>query len=331
MTVIATINNIVQIGVEATPGTAVPANRLLQALSIEPGIAATVNTFRPAGGKYVTVAALGRESVEAKLSGVATYTEIVYPLASVMAYAAPVQISPPSGTAYRWTFTPAQSATDAVKTFTVEHGSSVRARRWTYGLVTEFGYTVARGNRESFEISGSMIGQQLQDNISLTASPTPIALVPIAPTEVSVFVDATAAAIGTTKLTGALLVEYKLGKRFAPVWPIDSAIASFAAHVETPPDATLQLLVETDAQGMDFLTAMRAGDRRYVRIQAVGPQIETGNSYMFQHDLCGVVSAVDPFGDEDGVYVVKWTLTVAYDAAWGKAQEVTVINTLTGL
>ena|SRR5579883_1076991 len=130
---IATVNNIVQIGVEATPGTSVAATKLLQALSIEPAIKADIKTFRPMGGKFATIAALGKEWIEAKLSGAANYTELVYPLASAFSYAAPTQISPPSGQAYRWTFTPSQSATDTIKTYTVELGSSVRAHKFTSG------------------------------------------------------------------------------------------------------------------------------------------------------------------------------------------------------
>ncbi|MBX6770883.1 MAG: hypothetical protein IRY83_04105 [Chloroflexi bacterium] len=325
---IATVNNIVQIGVEATPGTSVAATKLLQALSIEPAIKADIKTFRPMGGKFATVAALGKESVEAKLSGQATYTEIVYPLASAFAYAAPVQISPPSGLAYRWTFTPSQSQTDTIKTYTVEHGSSVRARKWTYGLVTEFGYKLTR---DEFTIDGTMLGQALQDGISLTASPTAVPLVPILPTQVNVYLDSTSAGIGTTQLLRVLSAEFKMSDRFGPVWPLNSAISGFAAHVETAPKAELKLLVEADAQGMELLTAMRTGDKKYIRITATGPNIETGNDYSFQHDLCGVVSDVSDFSDEDGVYAIEWTFTVAYDAAWGMAQQIQVVNTLSTL
>lgn len=325
---VATVNNVVQVGVESTPGTSVAANKLLQTLSIEPSVSAEIQTFRPAGAKYVTLAALGKEFVEAKLSGQATYTEIVYPLSSVLVAATPTQISPPSGTAYRWTFTPAQSSTDTVKTFTVEHGSNVRARKWTYGLVTEFEYTI---NRQEFTLTGSMIGRALQDGITLTASPTAIELVPILPTQIDVYLDSSAASIGTTKLSRVLSASFSIRNRFSPLWVVDSTETSYVAHVEVPPEATLTLMVEADAQGMGLLTPMRNGDKKFIRIKAVGPTIETGNTYLFQHDLCGVVSDVGDFSDEDGVFAIEWTFTVTYDAGWGKAQEVQVVNKLSSL
>lgn len=325
---VATVNNVVQVGVETTPGTSVAANKLLQALSIEPGIATDVAMFRPMGSKFSTVGAQGRESVEARLSGPATYTEIVYILSSVFAYAAPVQISPPSGTAYRWTFTPAQSAADTIKTYTVEQGSSTRARKWTYGLVTEFGYSL---NRSEFTFSGAMIGQRLQDGITLTASPTAIELVPILPTQVDVYLDTSSASLGTTKLTRVLSVDFSMGSRFSPVWPLDSTLTSFATHVETPPTSELRIMLEADSQGMALLTPLRNGDKRFIRIKAVGAQIETGNFYTFQHDLCGIVSEVGDFSDQDGVYAIEWTFAATYDATWAKATEIQVINKLSAL
>jgi len=325
----ATLNQLTQIGVEAVPGTAVAANKLLQALSIEPGIKADVKTFKPLGAKYATIAALGKEWVEAKVSGdVACYNHLAYLLSGIMAYAAPVQQG--ATTAYLWTFTPAQSAEDTIKTFTVEQGSSVRAGKFAYGLVTEFGLKI---DREKIEVSGSMLGQAYQDGITMTASPTAIPIQPILPTDLDVYLDATSASIGTTKLTRALSGEFSISDRFGPLWAINSTVDGFAAHVETAPKAQLKLLVEADATGMGPLTAMRAGDKRYIRLKAQGPLIASTYYYTFQLDLCGVVSDVGEFSDEDGVYAIEWTFDIAYDSSWssGQAMQVQLTNVLSAL
>lgn len=328
MAEVATLNQVVQIGVETTPGTGVAANKRLNSLSIEPAVQADINRFRPMGGKFPTVAALGREWVEARLSGALTYTEIVYPLSSVLRAATPVQISPPTGQAYRWTFTPAQAAEDPIKTFTVEHGSAARARKFVYGIVRDLGISITR---ERIELSGAMLGRQLQDGITMTASPTEIALVPVLPAQVDVYLDNTAAGIGTTKLLRALAAELSITNRYALVWVLDSTQSSFVAHVEIEPAATLRLVLEADAQGMALLSAMRNGDKRFVRVQATGPNIETGNNYTFKVDMCGIVSEAGAFSDEDGVYAVEWTLHATYDASWAKALEVEVVNTVSAL
>jgi len=324
----ATVTQVTQIGVETTPGTGVSADKLLQAVTIEPSIQADVTTFRPQGGKWATLAALGKEWVEAAISGPGVYTDIVYLLSSVLSYAAPAQQG--STSAYKWTFAPAQSSEDTVKTFTVEHGSDVRAGKFTYGLVNELGISI---DREAVEVSGTMFGQAYQDGVTLTASPTAVAVQPILPTEVAVYLDTTSGGIGSTKLTRCLGVEFNVSDRFGQVWPLDSAVSGFAAHMETVPQATLALLVEADSSGMAPLTAMRAGDKRYIRVKAEGPTIEETYKWTFQIDLCGVVSEVSDFSDEDGVYAIQWTFQAAYDSGWdsGKAFQVEVINTLSDL
>jgi len=323
------ITQVTQVGVESVPGTGVAANKLFQALSIEPAIKADIKTFKPLGAKYATIAALGKEWVEAKITGdVACYNHLAYLLSGVLAYAAPVQQG--GSAAYLWTFTPAQSAEDTIKTFTVEQGSSARAGKFTYGLVTEFGL---KFDREKIEVSGSMLGQAYQDGISMTTSPTAIPIQPILPTALDVYLDATSASIGTTKLTRALSGEFGISDRFGPLWTINSAVSGFAAHVEQAPKAQLKLMVEADATGMGPLTAMRAGDKRYVRLKAVGPLIASTYYYTFQMDICGVVSDVGEFSDEDGVYAIEWTFDVAYDSAWssGRAMQVQLTNTISAL
>lgn len=322
----ATISQVVQIGVETTPGTAVAAARRLQALSIEPSVSADVNVFRPMGQKYPALASLGREWVEADLSGRATYDEIVYPLSSVLHTATPVV----TGTGQRWTFNPSSTAEDTPRTFTVEVGSAFRAHRFAYGLVNEFGIAFSR---DGVELSGSMIGRAIQDGVALTAAPTTIPLVPILPTQVDVFMDTTYAALGTTKLGRLLSAEFSLGGRFGPLWVLDSAQPGFVAHVEQEPDATLELLAEADAQAMALAVgALRDGTTRFFRIRATGPVIGAGpTTHSFSLDVAAKVESPGDFSDEDGVYAIGPTLRIVHDSGWGKAFSCEVVNTLTAL
>lgn len=328
---VATVTRVVQVGVESTPGTSVAANKQLRSIAIDPAIQTGLQTLRQIGGKFPIASALGREWVEADLSGYLTYTEIVYLLSSVLKSVTPTQISPPSGTAYRWTFTPAQSSEDTVKTYTVERGSSARAHKFVYGLVTGLRLTIRSTDRGIVELGGTMLGRSLQDGITLTASPTTIEVVPVAGGAVNIYLDTTAASIGTTQLTRVLSAEFEISDRFGPVWTLDSSQTSFAAHVETEPRVTLRLTLEADASGMGPLTAVRNGDKRFIRVKAVGPNIEVGNDYLFQLDMCGLVSEVGNFSDEDGVYAIEWTFQATHDSTWGKALEVQVVNKLSAL
>lgn len=323
----SSLNQVVQLGVEATPGTSVAANKRLQSIGIEPSPSVEIDQFRPAGQKYRAITALGKEWTEASVTGRGSYTEIVYMLSSVMTTAV---ITTPGGatTTRKWVFTPSSTADDTPKTFTVEHGSSVRADKFTYGLVTEFNMTF---NRNTIELGGTMIGRAITDNITLTATPTTIALVPILPTEVSVYIDSLHTALGTTKLTRAISAEFSLGSRFGPVWVLDAANNSFVNHIETEPDLTLNVMVQADAQGMALLSQLRDGATRFVRIEAIGAVLEAALTYTFTLDMAVKVVDTGGFSDADGVYAIEWNFVGVHDGTWGKAVEISVQNGLAAL
>lgn len=321
----STISQVVQIGVEATPGTAVPANKKLQAMGIEPSPQFEISNFRPAGSKFSTLSILGKEWVEADVSGRATYTEIVYPLSSIIGKVTPTT----SGSGKKWTFVPNVSTEDNPQTFTVEHGSSLRAAKFTNGLLTEFGLTI---NRESVEISGSFLARALQDGITMTPTPTTIPLVPVVPTEIDIFLDDTSVAFGTTKLSRALSCEFTFGDRFGPLWVVDSSNPSFVTHIETEPSLTATILMEADAAGMAYLQALRAGQTKFLRIRATGPTIAGGpEKYSLSIDMAVKISESGGFSDEDGVYAIEWTFGGIYDGTWGKALSIEVMNDVAAL
>jgi hypothetical protein len=326
MTERATLNQVTQIGVEATPGDGGDADVLLQAVSITPGIQVDVNSFRPVGAKFHTIAALGKEWVEAGIEGAACYNTLAYLLSGILGAGTPTQ----QGTtaAYKWTFTPAQSAADTISTFVVEQGSDARAGSFVYGLVTQLGLRI---DRSAATISGAMIGQAYEDGITMTASPTALAVQPLQPTEVDVYMGYTGAGVGSKQLERALRVELEIGDRFGPVWALNSSVDGYAAHVETAPSATLKLLVEADADGMEPLTALRGGEKRFFRILASGPRIASPYDYKLAWDVCGQVREVSEFSDEDGVYGIEWTFDIAYDATWRKAMTVELVNKVSAL
>src|SRR6476469_9047878 len=95
-----------QIGLESTYGTQVAADKKLTAMNIALSPAAEVDVYGPMGQKFDTLSILNREWATADISGKPTFTEIVYPLSSVLTTAA--LTTPATGvTARLWTFTPA--------------------------------------------------------------------------------------------------------------------------------------------------------------------------------------------------------------------------------
>lgn len=313
----------VQVGVEATPGTSVAASKKFISIGIEPAIQMDPQRFRPMGQKFASVVVPGKEWVEAKISGVGNYSEIIWFLSSVLV--APGAATTVDTTAKRWTFAPAASSEDTVKTFTVEQGGAVRAHKFTYGVVTELELKI---NRDGIEISGAMLGQRITDSIAMTGSPTTPTEVPMIPTEFDVYLDTTSGGLGVTKLQRVLEATITIGDRFAPVWVLNSANTSFVAHVEQEPTAEIKLLMEADSEGMAQLTQMRAGTTKFLRIYGISSSTagSTTQKYEFKADFAVKVKDVGDFSDEDGVYAVEWTFEIVYDATWTKALTIDVIN-----
>lgn len=322
----SSISQISQWGVETTPGTAVAANKLLQALMVAGGVKQTMQTFRGSGAKYPVVAAQGKEWFEAALSGPLVYNDVVYPLSSVLAGATPVQQG--GSAAYQWDFNPSSSTEDTVKTFTIEQGSAVRAHKLAHAIVNEFGVAI---NRETVDVSGRLFGRAITDAITLTASPTAVPIVPVLPVQFSGYLDATSAGLGTTKLTRLLAAEYSITNRFNPLWAVDAAQSSFVTWVETEPTAQIRILLEADAAGMARLPNMRAGTTEFVRLEAIGAIIASTFPYTFRIDAAVKWTEIEDFSDEDGVYAVRYTGTIVHDGTYGKSHSVRVINTLTAL
>ena len=114
---VASIFTGAQIGVETTSGTVVSASKLLNSMSLEPGISINFNRFRPMGQVVASQITPGQDFTEWGVSGVGNYSEIVYPLSSLLVSTSPVTVET---TARRWTFTPAGRSEDTIRTYTVE-------------------------------------------------------------------------------------------------------------------------------------------------------------------------------------------------------------------
>lgn len=320
------ITQVVQIGVETTMGTSVAANKapLSFMFTATPNI--ETDEFTPMGYKYPTLITPNKDWVEADIAGKAAYEDIVYLLSCILGTAT---ITTTGTTGKQWAFAPSSTTEDAIKSLTVEVGSSLRAGKWTYGIISDFGISFSR---DGIDLSGKMLGQNYTDGITLTASPTALALVPILPGQVSVYLDSTSGGLGTTKLLRAFKADWSLAGRFGPIWTLNAALASFAAHVEGDPTNDIALLVEADAAGMALLTNLRAGTTQFIRIEAVGAVIGAGPAtYKFTLDAAVKVGAANELGDEDGVYAIEWPLKIVHDGTWGKAFTVTVINSLAAL
>lgn len=161
---------------------------------------------------------------------------------------------------------------------------------------------------------------------------SPGALVPILPTQVQFKVADAQSGLGAAAVLDRIIsCEWSIGDRFSPVWPVNSAVTSYAAVVETVPSLEAKIKLAVDSNGMSFLNYARNGATRFLRLKATGGLADTGYYYDLQLDTALKVTDVSEFSDEDGLYAVEFTMGGVHDATWGRAFQFDVQNLVAAL
>lgn len=321
----------VQIGQETSPGVAVPAQYELQAIRITPKPMLEGERFAPSGHTAPTLNIPLTEMTEADVEGRVTYTDADFifggainkPVKSVPTGAPTV----PTSVQRVYTFDGVTPADPAI--YTVEYGDNTLARRFAHGMFQGLSLSIAR---DALDFSSAMIGQRIETGQPLTAAGvTTIEPVPIAAGQWSVYVDDTFGALGTTKFLEAYEATLELGERYAPTWPINAALPSFASYVENGPDDqehTGQLTVGASASMESYLGTIRQGAKKFVRLEAVGPTIEGTITHRCRIDMCIFPTGTPGYEDLNGLLVLPFEYQLGRDGSWDRSLEVTLINTI---
>jgi len=326
MSEIASIFQSAQLGVEAVPGTLVPATKRLLATGFAPKMAGNVDLFTPQGMKYSTIASPGKEYAEFTVEGQASYTDMVYLLSSLVSYAAPVQQG--ATTAYKWTHASDAAGPDTVKTYSLERGSSERATKFAHLLMT--GLTI-EFDRASVKVRGTAFSRAASLGQALTPGTTAVEVVPIIGKQLTGYLDDAHDSLGNTKLTRLLKGSIEIGNRFSQLWVCDASLDSFLTFIETKPTVTVKLMLEADAEGEGYVDDLRAGATKFLRLKWEGATIADTYKYLFQLDSAVKFSELPPHGDQEGVYSLEFTGTAVYDGDWDKSYEFRVVNALSAL
>ncbi len=313
----ASIFQTVQIGIETTPGTPVAAGKKLLATSIVPAVKTEGEAFRALGNKYPSFAVVNKEWSEASIEGKLTYNEILYLLSSLLSQPTPVQQG--STSAYQWTFTSNTSAEDAGNTFTVEQGDANSAWRAAGVKVSGLEFTF---NRNEVTLSGSAIGQSLEPNITLTGTVSSMLPRPVLPAHLKLFMADSQADLDSAQVTPrGFSLSWSLTDKNTLAWPIGQS----PVLIESEPKLEAKLSLATDSIGLGLITTMRNGATKWFRVLAEGAIIASTYKYTLQIDFPGQITEVGEFSDEDGLYLVEYTLAMVHDATWGKAFQIDVI------
>jgi hypothetical protein len=321
------VQEIVTLGMEVTPGTAVPSTVRLQGVNVDIDTALEVDRFGPQGNLFDSISAPRQEWATGSVSGLPTYTELPYVFSNV--FGAATVTTPSGGTlTRRWTWTPSSNTPWTPRTWTIRRGMvGNTAEQAAYGLMTGVGLSFSR--TATPELSGDLFAQALDYAAAVVATGMTLRdLIPILPSEVCVYLDPEFADIGTTQLTRDFVAGFEVTDLFGPIWPLDCTLDSFAAHAVLKPGATATLQLGNDTAGREPVTAMRAGDTRFCRIEATsGQQIEAGPpafSHRLRIDLALKVVDAPSRGDSDGLSTLEWSFGIFDDPDMGHALQITL-------
>lgn len=317
----ALVQEVVELGIETVAGTAVPSTIKLSGLQVDLGTQLELDRIAPMGNLWDTIAAPRQEWGVGSVSGFPTYPELAYVFSNV--FGAAVVATPTGGTTTRrYSWAPSSSVPWTPRTWTIRRGMvGNSAESAAYGLMS--GVNMSFSRTATPTIGGDLFSYALDYSASVgSTGVAALSVVPVLPAQVCVYLDPTAAAIGTTRLTRDFMASFDVGGLFAPFWPLDCTLNSFAGAVPQKPSAEAKLQLGNDAAGRALLANMRAGSTVYVRIEATGPIIETTLAHRLRIDLALKVASAPSRGDADGLSTLEWTFGIFDDPSFGGAMRV---------
>ncbi len=278
MPAIASINQLVQLGLEATPGVSPVggSNRLLRHLTynIDPDF--QYQMYRGSGRRFNSIQTLKAEMAKFKVGGPISYTELAYPFAGL--WGLPVVTTPANGVnARQLAWSPKLSGAQGGVTYQGQNGDAVRTRQFNYMVQTGIELGLKRSG-DSVISGGDGFAQATQPNATFTVSPTSQLQLPAPPINFNVYLDYSSANIGTTAIGQCIEAQFKTSGWSAPLWFLVRGNASYGATVDTPPTTTALLRVIPDILVDQWWVAARAGQTCYIRLDGVGNPVDNAYS-----------------------------------------------------
>ncbi len=323
----ATANIRTQLGVEVTPGTAVPATQQLAGLYFtdDPKLD-TIQTRRP-GHASPSASVRGKGWTDlTPTNDFCDFNSMVYALSSLLG-AANISLHTGGTLSHDWLFTLKLIDLALGKTYTLERGPTTSSAGRKYAYVALDALTIS-GTKDSVKITaGHAFGREISEGITLTADVPELDAASMAGINTNVYLDTTSGGIGTTQLT---LSEWSVAfsNFYGPKYDVNRAQTSYDKLVPLVPDVTVTLKVEADADAWAFFGYLRAGSLVYPRIDIQGAVIEGSIKNELIIDSALFITQPAAFGDDQGVDSIMFTGKVGEDPAWNSGQSLiaTVTN-----
>ena len=315
MSVNAAVFQRVQLGAEVTPGTLVAASKRLGCTMFRPVPRVPLTPFRPVGSKFPTAQTKQKEWTAFEYSGDIGYVDMLYILNSLLKKVA-------GGTP---TFIPDTWGPDSIQTYTMEHGSSLQAQKFGFGVISAMALTFS--NTEA-SLRGSGFGQAMAGGITMTAAPTDVPVVPVDPASIDLYVGDTVA--GLALVQRGLGVTLNFADKVGPAFFLKSSVSSFEDVVERPVTYGINLSVEHNSTAEGYMADLRAAKKKFLRIKCTGPEYGVGTPYLLQI-TCPFEFQNPDRPDVQDIYTDAFPVVPVNDATFGGAIEVVLNTGQTGL
>jgi hypothetical protein len=320
-----------QIGVESTPGTAVPANRRPRAVvfRLKPNYEGRERNTQ-AGSLVPGSVNPGYVWQAGEFEGVVNFPDLAYVLSASFGDVSATQVMDgTTGTgAYRRQWSLSGFSFTAPKSLTVERGIPGGQAMRSAGVVVsqlEFSF-----ERTRVGVSGSIVGQPIETGVSLTASPTDLARAVADPRVSKVYLASSPSGLDSaTPLARAFEASVNFGERIGIV-PL---LGGQPSQVAQPAEPEFELQLATDAEGVARIDELNQNQRVFARLYARGPIIYDGATFDVYHDLTIDLALewMEYETDEtDGVWTVRMTGAIVEEPGFGYA-KVTLVSTVNAL
>jgi hypothetical protein len=320
----------VQLGREATAGTAVPATTIARwkdcyikddlTIYMPPeNVGLIVDTDRaciPAKGATLSIPEQD-----------ATFEQLLHILEMGVKTASSTKDGLGDGYIYVYDFP--TTAQNTPKTYTIEAGDDQEAHEMEYCVVTEFGLSGAA--KETLKFTGTIIGRQC----STSAFTTPLTIPNVEEMlfqGCKFYLNDTSTDFGRTQLVNTVLAfDLSVTTGFVGRYTADGNL--YYSYVkQTKPIITVSLTMEHNSSSIAEIAKARAKTPRALRILCEGTAFAVaGTTYSKKTaiiDIAGIWTDVPAIEDEDGSSILNFTLQGAYNATLAKFAEITMVTDL---
>lgn len=294
------------------------------------GYVTTQDPFSGQGSRATDSITPNTELGSIAITTIQDFNSIHLALDSLKGFATPALVTD-STLAYErtWSLLPTGIITPA--RYTGIYGVATRASKAIDVVFNSLGLTINRGQ---LAITTAAIAQKPTTGATKPTEGVThkyVAAQPISPRAYSFYLDNAAEDYGTTHMLAAYEGGVTFGDTWAPDWTVNHLLPSYNALVENEEvEHSARLTLGMGSEEAAHIGEWEAGTRKFLRFEAIGPEIETDINYTLRIDLPILIEGPSTYGTAPGspTVTLPFSYRVTTDPETGSMGEVYLVNTV---